>query len=62
MGERLPCTQEVIGSNPFTSTTEVNVNLFLTEPIQPLIALKVSQKKGGKLRAANGCEKQIFDN
>ena len=21
MGERLPCTQEAIGSNPFTSTT-----------------------------------------
>ncbi len=22
LGERLPCTQEVIGSNPFTSTNE----------------------------------------
>jgi hypothetical protein len=22
LGERLPCTQEVIGSNPFTSTFE----------------------------------------
>ena len=22
LGERLPCTQEVIGSNPFTSTTD----------------------------------------
>ena len=24
LGERLPCTQEVIGSNPFTSTTTKN--------------------------------------
>ena len=23
LGERLPCTQEVIGSNPFTSTRKV---------------------------------------
>jgi hypothetical protein len=24
LGERLPCTQEVIGSNPFTSTRKAN--------------------------------------
>jgi hypothetical protein len=31
LGERLPCTQEVIGSNPFTSTSLmlVGVNRFV---------------------------------
>ena len=29
MGERLPCTQEVIGSNPFTSTRDVTVGLSI---------------------------------
>ncbi len=33
LGERLPCTQEVIGSNPFTSTFKwlMNVSGYLRE-------------------------------
>jgi hypothetical protein len=29
LGERLPCTQEVIGSNPFTSTSRLNPLSYL---------------------------------
>ena len=27
LGERLPCTQEVIGSNPFTSTIFIEIKI-----------------------------------
>ena len=36
LGERLPCTQEAIGSNPFTSTTK-----------QPLGGLEAKDRAGG---------------
>ena len=29
LGERLPCTQEVIGSNPFTSTIYKGLSFFI---------------------------------
>ena len=45
LGERLPCTQEVIGSNPFTSTTRHLVDLGggneFTEKIIPSANSKI---------------------
>jgi hypothetical protein len=36
LGERLPCTQEAIGSSPFTSTIEIlisNLEVIYTDPL-----------------------------
>ena len=38
LGERLPCTQEVIGSNPFTSTSQkVDFDCSLTTEYEVMI-------------------------